>query len=79
MVGGFQRAIEVVVYDSLGRVATNFLYAAGASVRARRMFPVYDANGRLYQTLRPEGMTTMRIQSGRRGDEHRVAGRRDWL
>jgi RHS repeat-associated protein len=46
------------VYDSLGRVATNFLYAAGATAPGRTNVFIYDANGRLYQTLRPEGVTT---------------------
>jgi RHS repeat-associated protein len=46
------------VYDSLGRVATNFLYAAGATAPSRTNIFIYDANGRLYQTLRPEGITT---------------------
>jgi RHS repeat-associated protein len=46
------------VYDSLGRVATNFLYAAGATAPSRTNVFIYDANGRLYQTLRPEGITT---------------------
>ena len=47
------------VYDSLGRVTTNLLYAAGATSPAQTNIFAYDANGRLSQTLRPEGATTM--------------------
>ena len=47
-----------LVYDSLGRVATNFLYATGANTPGQTNVFLYDANGRLYQTLRPEGVTT---------------------
>ena len=46
------------VYDSFGRVATNLLYTAGSSVPSQTNVFIYDANGRLYQTIRPEGIST---------------------
>jgi len=46
------------VYDSFGRVTTNLLYAAGSSVPSQTNVFIYDANGRLYQTIRPEGVST---------------------
>jgi RHS repeat-associated protein len=46
------------VYDSFGRVATNLFYAAGSSIPSQTNIFIYDANGRLYQTIRPEGIST---------------------
>ncbi len=46
-----------LVYNWLGRVATNFLYAAGAATApSQTNVFVYDTNGPLYQTLRSPGV-----------------------
>ena len=45
-------------YDSFGRVTANWLYAADPNVPIQENDFIYDANGRLYQTIRPEGITT---------------------
>jgi RHS repeat-associated protein len=45
------------VYDSLGRVATNFLYAAGATAPSRTNVFIYDAMNRVVQTIDPDGGT----------------------
>ena len=46
------------VYDSFGRMVTNFLYAVGASTPSQTNRFEYQSDGRLYRITRPEGTTT---------------------
>ncbi|MCL4789111.1 MAG: hypothetical protein KJ070_20340, partial [Verrucomicrobia bacterium] len=54
----FKGQTNRVAYDSLGRVATNWLFASGASTAGQTNSFEYLPNGRLFRITRPEGTTT---------------------